>query len=106
MKRIGTLICALLVLFLAPLAGAQIYTVTNLGTLGGTYSVATGINDFGRVVGVSSTTGDVDRHAFLRTKTGGMQDLGTLGGGNSFGFGINNFGQVVGLSLTPSALPM
>src|SRR5215510_2399351 len=33
----------------------QTYTVTNIGTLGGTDSVALSINDFGEVVGYSKT---------------------------------------------------
>jgi probable HAF family extracellular repeat protein len=96
------------VLFVAPLAGAQIYTVTDLGSLGGNdiYTIPTGINDLGRVVGVASATGDADRHAFLWTKISGMQDLGTLGGANvgngtvSIAYGINDFDQVAGASVT------
>jgi probable HAF family extracellular repeat protein len=44
-------------------------TWTNLGTLGGGNSYAAGINDSGRVVGYSLTTGGLD-HSFLWTPGG------------------------------------
>jgi probable HAF family extracellular repeat protein len=84
-----------------PVAGAQNkshrstpskgYQVTDLGTLGGSFSQANGINDFNQVVGSASTTSDTSTHAFLWTKKGGIQDLGTLAGGtNSSAQGIND----------------
>ena len=74
--------------------------MTDLGTLGGGYSVAHGINDAGQVVGDSTTAAGVN-HAFITGPNGvGMTDLGTLGGGDSFAFGINDAGQVVGWSDT------
>lgn len=75
---------------------AQIYSVTDLGTLpGGTYSAATAINSFGQVVGYSD--GPPTQHAFLWSKTHGMQDLGTLfSGGPSWGAAINDLGHVTG----------
>lgn len=71
-------------------------SITVLGTLGGTRSQATGVNDSGEVVGFSSLA-DGYQNAFA--EIGGMMiDLGTLGGGNSYAYGINNSGAVVGYS--------
>jgi probable HAF family extracellular repeat protein len=73
-------------------------TTTDLGTLGGNRTVASGINDAGQVTGYSITS-EFDWHAFITGPDGvGMRDLGTLGGGFSQAYGINNAGQVVGQS--------
>lgn len=72
------------------------YHVTDLGTLGGNYSEARGINNSGQVTGRSYTTGNSEYHAFLYDGT--MHDLGTLGGSYSSGNGINDSGQITGVS--------
>jgi probable HAF family extracellular repeat protein len=76
------------------------YTVTFLGTLGGTFSQPFGMNNKGEVNGVSTLPGDQNAHAFL-WRNGVMTDLGTLGGPNSNGdfgvpFGPNERGDVAG----------
>src|SRR6185369_3528187 len=48
-----------------------------LGTLGGVFSVAQGINSQGEVVGLSLTAGNEDQHAFLYFK-GVLHDLNSL----------------------------
>jgi len=70
----------------------------NLGTLSSSsVSFATGINDFGHIVGFSQNNLDFSEHAFLWSKEEGMRDLGTLPGQNySYANGISDFGQVVG----------
>jgi len=81
---------------------ATLYTVTDLGVLGGRYSGGTiayialsgGINASGQVVG-SSGIGSAAEHAFLYS-AGTMQDLGTLGGSSSWARGINESGEIVG----------
>lgn len=72
------------------------YTVTDLGTLGGSRSVAQGINASGKVTGFAKTAAGND-HAFLYDGT--MHDLGSLPSiSDSYGFGINASGKVVGES--------
>jgi probable HAF family extracellular repeat protein len=70
---------------------------TNLGSLGGNFSVANGINDSGQVVG-ESWTSTLQSHAFFYDN-GTMTDLGILPGGvRSEAYGINDAGQIVGNS--------
>jgi len=95
---LSALVC---LIFSAP-AWAVDYTITDLGTLGGTTSYARsyarGINNNGQVVGAAGTADGLE-HAFLYSN-GSMLDLGTLGGTYSYAFSINNNGQVVGSAVT------
>jgi probable HAF family extracellular repeat protein len=72
------------------------YTVTDLGTFGGTLSFAYGINNRGQVVGAADFACNCNSDPFLWDQ-GILSDLGNLGlGGQSGAFGINDLGQVVG----------
>src|SRR5260370_33645707 len=99
-----SLLVALVGLLSAPSARAQSFdnrplrfTVTDLGTLGGMNSQATGINNRGQVVGSSTLQGDAITRAFL-WEDGLMTDLGYVGGTVSKANSINNRGQTVGAS--------
>ena len=85
------------------------YAVTDLGTLGGTFSNASGINNHSSVVGIASLLGDNSFHAFLWRK-GVMIDLGTLEGAAppaySWALNVNDNDEVVGFSETPTPDPL
>jgi probable HAF family extracellular repeat protein len=73
----------------------------DLGTLGGTYSDAFGINNDPAVVQVvgQSRRADGTVHAFFWTPSGPIIDLGTLAGtSTSRAMDINNHGQIAGVS--------
>ncbi len=70
------------------------YSVTNLGTLGGSTSEARAINDSGQIVGYAFNANQ-KRRAFLYTG-GTLQDLGDFGGTESVAYDINNSGQIIG----------
>lgn len=91
----------------AQAVAAPMYTVIDLGTLGGSTSYAQAINNSGQITGASSLTGDPTDsignpifHTFLY-RNRQMIDLGTLGGDSSFGNAINDYGRVVGDSFLP-----
>lgn len=74
-----------------------------LGTLGGSGSDASAINDAGVIVGQAMTgaSGDTVAHAFVYSG-GEMADLGTLEDGRSSNaFDVNSYSVVVGNSDTP-----
>ena len=70
--------------------------MTGMGTLGGEWSTAWDVNDFGHSVGYSSSEPGIS-HAFFWYKDLGMIELPSFGG-NSLARAINNEGQIVGYS--------
>lgn len=70
--------------------------MVDLGSLGGTCTVAMGLNDRGQVVGQSWSAGGSTGHAFYWDRAHGMLDLATLGGDFASAHAINNAGDAVG----------
>jgi probable HAF family extracellular repeat protein len=96
MKRMILLFIRTCLLLFAATSFAQMYTVIDLGTLGGNQSAGLAINNAGQVTGYSLLPNGYP-HAF-RYSGGVMKDLGTIGGVgiSSHGRGINISGQVTG----------
>jgi probable HAF family extracellular repeat protein len=109
-KKIGPVVLDLVSLATPTLwshaqAQTQTYTITDLGTLGGSSSIATGLNDRGQVVGSSTIGSGLEEHAFL-WEDGMMVDLGVLGPGfSSRARAINNCGQIAGHSSVNNGPP-
>ena len=77
-----------------------LYSVLDLGTLGGTTSAGNAINENGEVTGTAYLPEDAGQNAFLTGPDGAkpLQPLGTLGGTESFGQGIDATRRVAGSS--------
>ena len=97
-RRAVLFACALA--FLAGLAQAQHYAITDLGLMSGN-----AVNDSGEVVGGGYPP--KPNHGFLWIKASGMHDLGTFpgnppGGQYSSAVGINRTGEITGVSGAPT----
>ena len=77
---------------------APLYSVSDLGSLGGMYSMGLGVNNSGLVSGFSHLVGNGPEHAIVGQALSSPQDLASLGGSYSQAYSINNLGQVVGSS--------
>jgi probable HAF family extracellular repeat protein len=76
-------------------AGLNQGQMVDLGTLGGTTSLAVAVNSKGIIAGYSTTaTGQI--HVFQVKVGSKMQDLGALSGGNAQAAAINSAGQITG----------
>ena len=67
----------------------------DLGTLGGTFSVANAINDKGVTVGLSWIANDAGTRGFIYDN-GPMTPIGTFGGASSTAVDINSHGTIIG----------
>lgn len=85
------------------MAFAGNYSITDLGTVGGTTSVGYGINKHGHVTGYSTLSGDLTEQAFLFDGST-MSNLGTLGTTDSVGRDINDSSYVTGYGITRGPL--
>jgi probable HAF family extracellular repeat protein len=74
--------------------------MVNLGSLGGTCTGVSAINNCGQVVGTSFLEGDQVFHPFL-WQHGRLTDLGTRGGASGAAGTLNDAGDVVGWQATP-----
>lgn len=93
MKKAFVCVVVVVLLSSANLSAAPRFTVTDLGTLGGSISAGSEINNNGVVVGTSQTISG-ENHAFLYDGTS-MLDLGTLDRW-SLATGLNSSGDSVG----------
>jgi len=76
-----------------------LFTIKDLGTLGGTTSWGLSVNNSGQVAGASYSKDNVMRAFLWNGAT--MTDIGVLSGNQSdsgAGYGINNLGQITGAS--------
>jgi probable HAF family extracellular repeat protein len=80
------------------------YTITDLGTLGGSFTDSIGLNNKGDVTGVSFSPGDTAARGFL-WRDGHLRDVGTLGGPQAAATDINESGQFAGWSNTAAPAP-
>jgi probable HAF family extracellular repeat protein len=83
-----------IVFSLASLSANAGYTFSLLDGLGGSQSIAYGINNAGQIVGQASS-GDGSQSAVLWNK-GMITSLGSLGGNYNAAIGINASGQIAG----------
>lgn len=100
----NTLLVAAMLSFLqsGESAAAVQYNITDLGTLGGSYSLGFGINEIDEVTGLTYGTDNAVNQTFLYGAAGVAQSLGLLlGGSYNQGMDINNFHQVTGQASLP-----
>ena len=84
-------------------ARAELYEITDLGTLSNSFSRASGVNESGKVVGTSvQQCGFTAQHAFLWVN-GVMTDIGPDACNYGEAFDINVAGDVVGTAVAGTA---
>lgn len=93
----------------ASVAGPPTYSITDLGSIGGTISRGNSINNSGMVSGFSFMTGNARRHATLWINGGPAMDLGSLAGPTGYSSVVwpakNNSGMIAGITNTSTDDP-
>src|SRR5438034_1164534 len=74
---------------------AAVYTIEDLGTLGGDESTARDINNLGQVVGAAQAK-DGNFHAFVWSPSDGMSDLKVPALDDASATAINDHSQIIG----------
>ena len=95
-KKILRTVCLGSCLPLAIANAAPQFTVTDLGSLNGSYSIGLGVNNNGLVSGLSYPAGNISEHAVLGEASVAPIDLEALGGIYSQAYSVNSLGDVVG----------
>lgn len=100
MRRFNVTGCALIFFALTGAQAQVIYTVKDLGTLGGIASAGNALNQNDQVTGDAQLENDQSRNAFISGFNGALplRDLGTFGGATSVGQSINSNGEVAGIA--------
>jgi probable HAF family extracellular repeat protein len=94
-STIGALVFVISFLVSVSAQAAVQYTVTDLGTLGGSDCYPDGINNLGQVVG-SAMVANETYHAFLFNGSGPLHDLCPSSNTTSLALSINDNGEIVG----------
>jgi probable HAF family extracellular repeat protein len=87
----------ILLLFPVLIPAGSIFSVVDLGSVGGSSSIAYKINDSGTAVGWAQTSAGV-QDAFVSTGSG-LQVLPALSNSDSYAYGINSSGTIAGTSV-------
>ena len=95
-KKILRTVCLGSCLPLAIANAAPQFTVTDLGSLNGSYSIGLGVNNNGLVSGLSYPAGNISEHAILGEASVAPIDIEALGGIYSQAYSVNSLGDVVG----------
>ncbi len=90
-------IISLLVISAGLMRGSMIYSITDLGSLGGS-STGYQINDSGSVVGWAETVTGSQQAFASATGGGSLETLSSPGASDSYAFGINGTNIIVGIS--------
>jgi 6-phosphogluconolactonase len=79
-------------------------SLVDIGTLGGTFSQGTSINNLDEIAGISTVAGGSLSHLFLYAQ-GHMRDLGTLAGESFVNAAINDREEIIGSALNSTGVP-